>query len=225
MRKQLVKREFKWNLISTFIPLWITKRQKRAERLFIEKSEAKLKYVKQNSLRIWMHFLFIKMLIAHFSIYYKLLDKIRSRHQRNISWLAFDNQHRYSIIFNIEKKMAWIQLRHKIVANCYGFMWTVNTFEPKYIWMPSQWRFKFVSVPPHFVWISPTKKSETENGQKKIYSTWLQILNIKSVHFKKTVAQSSFLSKVLSFLLTLFWFQRKWQHLVLKETRIAKLSS
>ena len=33
---------------------------------------------------------------------------------------------------------------------------------------------------------------------------------LKSVHFKKTVAQSSFLSKVLSFLLTMFWFQWKW---------------
>ena len=31
-------------------------------------------------------------------------------------------------------------------------------------------------------------------------------LMIKSVHFKKTVAQSSFLSKVLSFLLTFFSF-------------------
>ena len=35
--------------------------------------------------------------------------------------------------------------------------------------------------------------------------------NLKSVHFKKTVAKSSFLSKVLSFSLTLFWFQQKWQ--------------
>ena len=35
---------------------------------------------------------------------------------------------------------------------------------------------------------------------------------IKSVDFKKTVTQSSFLSKVLSFLLTLFWFQWKWRH-------------
>ena len=32
---------------------------------------------------------------------------------------------------------------------------------------------------------------------------------LKSVHFKKTVAQSSFLSKVLSFSLTLFLYQRK----------------
>ena len=35
------------------------------------------------------------------------------------------------------------------------------------------------------------------------------LLFVKSVHFKKTVAQSSFLSKVLSFSLTLFWFQKK----------------
>ena len=35
---------------------------------------------------------------------------------------------------------------------------------------------------------------------------------LKSVHFDKTVVQSSFLSKVLSFSLTLFWFQQKWQH-------------
>ena len=40
----------------------------------------------------------------------------------------------------------------------------------------------------------------------------LQSFSLKSVHFKKTVAQFSFLSKVLSFLLTLFWFQWKWQH-------------
>ena len=36
--------------------------------------------------------------------------------------------------------------------------------------------------------------------------TWL----LKSVHLKKTFAQSSFLSKVLSCLLTLFWFKQKW---------------
>ena len=37
-------------------------------------------------------------------------------------------------------------------------------------------------------------------------------LLLKSVHFKKTVAQSSFLSKVLSFLLKSKQCQRKWQH-------------
>ena len=36
--------------------------------------------------------------------------------------------------------------------------------------------------------------------------------HIKYFHFKKTVEQSSFLSKALSFSLTLFWFQQKWQH-------------
>ena len=35
---------------------------------------------------------------------------------------------------------------------------------------------------------------------------------LKSVHFKKTVAQSSFLSKVLSFLLKSKQSQRKWQN-------------
>ena len=45
---------------------------------------------------------------------------------------------------------------------------------------------------------------------------------IKSAHLNKKVAQSSFLSKlVLSFSLTLFWFQQKW---LLKEMRIAQLS-
>ena len=39
---------------------------------------------------------------------------------------------------------------------------------------------------------------------------------LKSVYFKKTAAQSSFLSKVLPFLLTLFWFQQKWQHFLKK---------
>ena len=42
-------------------------------------------------------------------------------------------------------------------------------------------------------------------------SNLLYILLLKSVHFKKTVAQSSFLSKVLSFSLTLFWFQHFWK--------------
>ena len=36
------------------------------------------------------------------------------------------------------------------------------------------------------------------------------VKTLKSVNFKKTVGQSSFLSKVLSFSLTLFWFQQKW---------------
>ena len=36
--------------------------------------------------------------------------------------------------------------------------------------------------------------------------------HLKLVHFKKTVAQSSFLSKVLSFLLKSKQSQRKWQH-------------
>ena len=44
------------------------------------------------------------------------------------------------------------------------------------------------------------------------FDSMILIFAIKSVHFKKTVAQSSFLSKVLSFSLTLFWFQQKWQH-------------
>ena len=35
---------------------------------------------------------------------------------------------------------------------------------------------------------------------------------LKSVHFKKTVAQSSFLSKVFAFLLKSKQNQRKWQH-------------
>ena len=35
---------------------------------------------------------------------------------------------------------------------------------------------------------------------------------VKSVHFNKTVVQSTFLSKVLSFLLTWFWFQQKLHH-------------
>ena len=43
-----------------------------------------------------------------------------------------------------------------------------------------------------------------------------KIKRIMSVHFKKTVAQSSYLSKLLSFLLTLFWFQKKWQHFLKK---------
>ena len=67
----------------------------------------------------------------------------------------------------LRKKWPGFNFGHKIVANCYGFMWTVNTFEPKYIWMPSQWRFKFVSVPPHFVWISPTKKIWNGKRTKK----------------------------------------------------------
>ena len=43
---------------------------------------------------------------------------------------------------------------------------------------------------------------------------------VKSVHFKKTVAQSSFLSKVLSILLKSKQIQQKWQ-CFLKEMRIA----
>ena len=63
----------------------------------------------------------------------------------------------FYLFFLLREKWLWFNFGHKIVGNCYGFVWTVNTFEPKYIWMPSQWRFKFVSVPPHFVWISPQK--------------------------------------------------------------------
>ena len=50
------------------------------------------------------------------------------------------------------------------------------------------------------------------NEEKCMKSKFLTFCVLKSVHFKKTVAQSSFLSKVLSILLTLFWFQKKWQH-------------
>ena len=41
------------------------------------------------------------------------------------------------------------------------------------------------------------------------FKNFQELTNIKSVHFKKTVAQPSFISKVLSFSLTLFLFQRK----------------
>ena len=34
---------------------------------------------------------------------------------------------------------------------------------------------------------------------------------LKYVHFKNPVMRSSFLSKALSFSVSLFWFQRKWQ--------------
>ena len=51
-----------------------------------------------------------------------------------------------------------------------------------------------------------------EEKSRKVQTTGLirssDTQSLKSVHFKKTVAQSSFLSKVLSFLLTLFWFQQ-----------------
>ena len=58
-----------------------------------------------------------------------------------------------------------------------------------------------------FVLVSEVKKIWGNKINLKIQNPGL-----KSIHFKKTVAKSSFLSKVLSFLLTLFWFQRKWQH-------------
>ena len=46
---------------------------------------------------------------------------------------------------------------------------------------------------------------------KHVSKNW-KLLYLKSVHFKKTVAQSSFLSKMLSFLLKSKQSQRKWQH-------------
>ena len=45
-----------------------------------------------------------------------------------------------------------------------------------------------------------------------IATSWHSITFLKSVDFKKTVAQSSFLSKVLSFPLKLKQSQQKWQH-------------
>ena len=47
------------------------------------------------------------------------------------------------------------------------------------------------------------------------------VYTLQSIHFRRIVAQSSFLSKVLSFLLTLFQLQQKWQHF----WKIAQLSS
>ena len=49
--------------------------------------------------------------------------------------------------------------------------------------------------------------------QWSFFSLWYLDSALKSVHFKKAVAQSSFLSKVLSFSLKSKQSQRKWQQL------------
>ena len=108
-----------------------------------------------------------KMLIAHFSIYYKLPDKIRSRHQKDISWFAFNIQP-ILFFFLLRKKLLWFNFGHKIVANCYGFMWTVNTFEPKYIWMPSQWRLNLSPFRLILCEFSPQKNLKRKTDKKSL---------------------------------------------------------
>ena len=66
-------------------------------------------------------------------------------------------------------------------------------------WNTQKWKAEF-----HVYFNRPSARKYTE---RKIYL-------LKSIHFKKIFER--FLSNVLSFLLTLFWFQKKWQHFLKK---------
>ena len=64
-----------------------------------------------------MHNLFIKVLIAHFSIYYKLPDKIRWRHQRDISLLPFDIHIQPFLFLSLRERWPRLYFGHKIVGS------------------------------------------------------------------------------------------------------------
>ena len=111
-----------------------------------------------------------------------------------------------SIIFllqNIKVKLisrTWMILKYQslfkqwVIKNPI-FHWYIIPFLLKAV-EGSLWYF-------YEIWLTKHKPTMHHGSIK-----WLILL--KSVHFKNPVTRSSFLSKALSFLLTLFWFQRKW---------------
>ena len=60
--------------------------------------------------------------------------------------------------------------------------------------------------------VSHCQQNSNQKAADFTFQLFWNKIGVKSVHFKMTVVQSSFLSKVLSFSLIFFLFQKKWQH-------------
>ena len=89
-----------------------------------------------------------------------------------------------------------------------GLMWSNRGFWKVRIWNPNDRNtvvFALQTVTPQPMHLTVIQSLGQCNGKPNT-------LYVKSVHFMNPVTGSSFLSKALSFLLTLFWIQWKWQH-------------